>query len=243
MKKNCFPALITLAALGLSALAGTPAAHAYAPHKGLKQPQASESQEHLPPTAASSGDKQLRVDAAYLTPGSFQEAASANVRGGSTQSMESVVSAPSSQPPDEMNQLAQNLAGFHDLLEAHQVEHTQAANGDTTYTLAPGIRLTYLHGSESRQSTVQPQVGGGGDPWPYFEFDSNEQQALISGSAATLAGAICAIAGPESAGVGCAVGGGIVLTIVGIATAHGACPNNQIMRVYPLLGVAGVSCH
>lgn|GEM_PF-4925785 len=244
MKKNRFPALITLAALGLSALAGTPAAQAQAPHKELTQPQTAESQEHLPPTSAAlSGGERLQVDPASLTSDAFQEAVSANVWGGSARSTESVVSAPPSSSPEEMDQLAENLAGFHDLLEAHQVEHTQAANGDTTYTLSPGIKLTYPKGSESAQSNVQPQVGGGWDPWPYFEFDSNEQQALISGSAATLAGAICAIAGPESAGVGCAVGGGIVLTIVGIATAHGACPNNQIMRVYPLLGVAGVSCH
>ncbi|MDQ0708727.1 hypothetical protein QFZ52_001379 [Arthrobacter woluwensis] len=145
--------------------------------------------------------------------------------------------------PSETKQVAEDLAQFHDMLQAHKVTHTQAANGDTTYTLAPGIKVTYPGAEESTSPTVQPEVGGGWDPWPYFEFDPSEQQALISGSAATLAGAICAIAGSESAGVGCAVGGGIVLTIVGIAKAHGACPNNQTMRLYPLLGVAGVSCH
>lgn len=145
--------------------------------------------------------------------------------------------------PTSTKQVAEDLATFHGMLETHKVVHTQAVNGDTTYTISPGIKVTYPGAEEPGSSTVQPEVGGGMDPWPYFEFDPSEQQALISGSAATLAGAICAIAGPESAGVGCAVGGGIVLTIVGIATAHGACPNNQTMRLYPLLGVAGVSCH
>ena len=180
MKKNRLLALIAFASLGLSAIAGNPAASAQGSATAASSPSAT-----------------------------------------------------------EMGQVEEELAALQDLLEAHKIEHQQAPNGETTYTLAPGIKLTYGSGP----SSVHPQVGGGWDPWPYFEFDSSEQQALISGSAATLAGAICAIAGPESAGVGCAVGGGIVLTIVGIATAHGACPNNQTMRVYPLLGVAGASCH
>ncbi|MHC2185135.1 hypothetical protein ACVLV4_000765 [Rathayibacter agropyri] len=83
-------------------------------------------------------------------------------------------------------------------------------------------------------SIVQSKVSTGADPFPYLDLDSAEQAAGAGAAAGSVAAATCAALGPESGGVGCAVAGGIGLTIVSIMAAHGVCPGGQNFRIYLL---------
>lgn len=65
------------------------------------------------------------------------------------------------------------------------------------------------------------------------KLDPSEQGAGSVGLAGTIAGSICAATGAGSAGIGCAVGAGLAATTVGIATAHGACPDEKDLIIYP----------
>lgn len=94
----------------------------------------------------------------------------------------------------------------------------------------------------SQLTDVRSFVSGGADPWPYVQLTGAEQQAMVTGASGTLVLAICGLLGPETGGVGCAVGGGVIAMIVGFLVANGVCSDDREMRVYPLLGPAGFSC-
>ncbi|WP_431030789.1 hypothetical protein [Plantibacter sp. RU18] len=104
-----------------------------------------------------------------------------------------------------------------------------------SFALASGVTITY-------PSATGARVSGGADPWPYVQLTGAEQQAMVTGASATLVAAICALLGPETAGIGCGVGAAVIGTIVGIIVANGVCPNDKEMRIYPLAGTTGFSC-
>lgn len=106
--------------------------------------------------------------------------------------------------------------------------------GASGFLLAPGVSVVFPDSSE--------RLSGGADPWPYVQLTNPEQQAMVTGGSAALVAAICALLGPETAGVGCGVGAAVILMIVGILVANGVCRNNREMRIYPLVGVNGFSC-
>ncbi|MFZ4840941.1 hypothetical protein [Mycetocola saprophilus] len=111
----------------------------------------------------------------------------------------------------------------------------------TTFLFDSGLRIGFTY-DLSGQPIVLPKnhpdmearVEAGADPFPYVSFDSAEQAAGAAGSVGVLVGAVCASLGPETAGVGCVVAGGIGATIVGILTAHGVCDHEQNYRIYVL---------
>ncbi|CAQ01211.1 hypothetical protein CMS1097 [Clavibacter sepedonicus] len=120
----------------------------------------------------------------------------------------------------------------------------------TTATTPYGQRVTYhLSGHALISFTYTPNgdalvdpgseggpgeslVGVGADPFPYISLDSSEQAAGAVGAARTIALAVCAAVGPETAGVGCGIGAGLGATVIGILTAHGICPGGQNLRIY-----------
>lgn len=110
---------------------------------------------------------------------------------------------------------------------------------DGSYALAPGVTITFPDDPGAFASVF---VTGGSDPFPYIQLTGAEQQAMVTGASGTLVVAICALLGPETAGVGCGVGAAVIAMIVGIIVANGVCKNSRQMRIYPLAGPAGFSC-
>ncbi|QOD08292.1 hypothetical protein [Rathayibacter toxicus] len=108
-----------------------------------------------------------------------------------------------------------------------------------TYHLQNNINITFTYDKRGKvllpqEGTLTPQVNTGMDPFPYISFDHEEQGPAISGYAGIVVTAICASSGFETAGFGCAVAGAVALAVVGVAAAHGICPGNQNLRVYPI---------
>ncbi|WP_179432536.1 hypothetical protein [Microbacterium pseudoresistens] len=106
-----------------------------------------------------------------------------------------------------------------------------------TVALAPGVSVTFPD-----DATSTAYITGGSDPWPYVQLTNAEQQAMVPGASAALIASVCALLGPETAGVGCGVGAAVIGMIVGIIVANGVRPNNRQMRIYPLVGPTGFSC-
>ncbi len=106
-----------------------------------------------------------------------------------------------------------------------------------TYRIGDGVTITYTYspggapvvGAPTQEELGSSLVRAGADPFPYVSLDPSEQAA---GAAGTLGLLICAALGPESGGLGCAVGVGVGATIVAVATAHGVCTRNRNMRIY-----------
>lgn len=129
---------------------------------------------------------------------------------------------------------------------------TVGNNERITYCLKAGYTITFDYDGfgnplklggvmmNQRPGEVVPMVSAGFDPLPYVDLNASEQRAAVGGVASTLAGAICLALGPETAGVGCAVAGGLAATIISIAASNGVCPDGQTMRIYIL--VSNVKC-
>ena len=109
-------------------------------------------------------------------------------------------------------------------------------------TALVALRSQAFPAQASLSPGYQVLVTGGSDPWPYVQLTKAEQQAMVTGGSAALVAAICALLGPETAGVGCGVGAAVIAMIVGIIVANGVCANNRQMRIYPLAGPTGFSC-
>lgn len=149
-----------------------------------------------------------------------------------------VASPATASPNDDFEDIATIAEG----LRAGDAPRTTAQVGageKVTYLLQDGSKLTFYYnqdGSLAQASPVPPNmtvlVSGGLDPVPYVDLDPGEQGAAASGVAGTLGAAICAALGPETAGVGCAVAGGVAATIIAVAASHGVCPDSRVLRVH-----------
>lgn len=114
---------------------------------------------------------------------------------------------------------------------------TSAFGQRVTYRIGDGATITYTYspggapvvGVPTQEELGRSLARAGADPFPYVSRDPSEQAA---GAAGTLGLLICAALGPESGGLGCAVGVGIGATIVAVATAHGICTRNRDVRIY-----------